>query len=235
MGMRLLPRREIDKAKASDRQREVDEGVKLAEKVDTLREIRSKEEVGLEKWRVETLKGIQEQISSLSKERNALEDKVKAKRDELFSLSAPLDRAWKFYVTSERAEIERVLVKVKQELSVLQNRILENDSVSEDLKAEGNRLRLDQQEIIGTRAETKRNLDESLKVVEDARLKARTITRNAERILKDSEGRQLSAKEREANVKLKEESLKRKEDELETREMAALAKELLYYSPIKKN
>ena len=56
--MRLLSRQEVDAAKAQERKREIDEGLKLARRVDSLREVQAQEEASLEKFRVETLRRI---------------------------------------------------------------------------------------------------------------------------------------------------------------------------------
>lgn len=76
---RLLSKREIDVAKAKDRQKEIDEGMKLAKRVDGLREVSAREETNLEELRHKLLTEIQitidpkiRQLESLKTEINEL-------------------------------------------------------------------------------------------------------------------------------------------------------------------
>lgn len=63
--MKLLNKDDIAHKKAQERQREVEEGLKLAKKVDSLREVRAAEEVALHTFRDETLKTIKASIVEL--------------------------------------------------------------------------------------------------------------------------------------------------------------------------
>ena len=75
--MRLLSRDEITKAKANDRQKEIAEGLKLTQKVDSLRELMAKEEEKMEKFRRETLIGIKKEIGELNERKKEIESDVK--------------------------------------------------------------------------------------------------------------------------------------------------------------
>lgn len=60
--MKLLAKSDIQKAKSIERQQLVNEGLKLAKRVDDLREVVAEEEQTLENFRRETLKEIHRQI-----------------------------------------------------------------------------------------------------------------------------------------------------------------------------
>lgn len=75
--MKLLSKIEINTLKSVERKKEIDEGVKLAKKVDTLREVASKEESNLRKFRIETLAIIQSEINLKIKERDSLLEEIK--------------------------------------------------------------------------------------------------------------------------------------------------------------
>jgi hypothetical protein len=70
--MKLLEKNEISKIKGIERKMEIDEGIKLAKRVDTLRELSAKEQTSLSKFRDESLKQIRIEIDSLITERNNL-------------------------------------------------------------------------------------------------------------------------------------------------------------------
>ena len=70
--MKLLDKQEITRQKSLERKLEVEEGIKLAKRVDTLRELSSKEQTSLSKFRDESLAQIRKEIDSLITERNNL-------------------------------------------------------------------------------------------------------------------------------------------------------------------
>lgn len=77
MAMKLLDKREIDKSKALEMSRAVQEGAKLAKRVDALREAQAQEEVALAKFRKETLTKIHEEITYHATTRDALYNEVR--------------------------------------------------------------------------------------------------------------------------------------------------------------
>lgn len=61
--MKLLAKSDIQKAKSIERQQLVNEGLKLAKRVDDLRDVVAQEEAALEKFRRERLKQIHKEIA----------------------------------------------------------------------------------------------------------------------------------------------------------------------------
>lgn len=72
MGTKLLPKQEIVLLKGAERKREIDEGLKLAKKIDLLRQTASEEEANLKKFREESLKVIKEEMSKIITERDGI-------------------------------------------------------------------------------------------------------------------------------------------------------------------
>lgn len=119
--MKLLSKADVQKKLTDDRKREIDEGAKLARKVDTLRKVSSEEEVNLRKFREETLKSIQSEITSkigekeiLLNEIQTLSNEISCKKEERIRLSQPVDlqEEWK-KVSLEEKRIDNI----KRELS----------------------------------------------------------------------------------------------------------------------
>lgn len=233
--MRLLPKSEVDKAKALDRQREIEEGKKLATRVDTLRDTHAKEEAELQSFRSKTLAQIQIEVNGEIERLEDVKREVNEKRQELFSLSGPLDKAWKYYITSEKTKIALEKSEIERLNVQLQIKIDQNSLLSEEMFAEKRSYLLGQTENIRDRVLAKSVLTQAEDSASKMSDKTKLILTEAEKKRIEVQRLLDNSKEREKSLVLYENRLKQKEDELETREMEALAKELLYYSPVKKN
>lgn len=77
--MKLLPRAEIDRLKQQEKNLEIQEGLKLSRRVDSLRKMASEQEENLDRFRVATLTSVQKEIDSLVK----IRDKKQAEVDKL--------------------------------------------------------------------------------------------------------------------------------------------------------
>lgn len=94
MAMRLLAKSEIDKAKAVEKKREVDEGMKLARRVDNLREIAAQEEASLLKFRQQTVATIHDEIITEQSKLDLLKAEVGSLAEQKVILQKPLDEEW---------------------------------------------------------------------------------------------------------------------------------------------
>lgn len=128
--MKLLKKDDIIKAKAKDRQLEVDEGMKLARKVDVLRETQVIEEETLAKFRRETLELITKEVNervivkdSLNKEVEVLERRRTAA---LIPLAAEWDRV---------AQKNRNLEATENMLNHLDETLQAKDSILKEREA----------------------------------------------------------------------------------------------------
>lgn len=235
MGIRLLQKSEIAKAKAQDRQQELIEGKKLASKVDTLRELRAEEEASLDKFRIETLKTIQIELDYKFSEKKQLEDQIKERKEELDRVLGPLDKQLMHYIADKKAEIDSKTAEIEQKNTILGEKIAQTDALLEENKQENTKLIVLQVDARQIKAQAKDLLDRSKQEAQDLLSDAQKIFEKAD--VRDSESKRMNAdaKARKAQQDFKETDLTRKEEELEVREMNALAAELLYYSPVKKH
>lgn len=108
--IKLLNKSEINTKKSLDRKREVDEGVKLAKRVDTLREVHAQEEASLEKFRVETVRVINEEISTTAEKLDVLKKEVKELEEKKAEALKPLTEEW------EKLEAEKDVIVADQEI-----------------------------------------------------------------------------------------------------------------------
>jgi hypothetical protein len=91
MPMRLLPKQEVSILQASKKRAEIDEGLKLARRVDSLREIAATEEASLALFREKTLKAISADIKELETERSGVQSEVISLRNEIAEGTKVLD------------------------------------------------------------------------------------------------------------------------------------------------
>lgn len=89
--MKLLQKSEVAASKNYQHKLELDEGAKLATKVDKLREMASVEEANLSKFRMESLKNIKSELDSLVSEKNSLINEVNSLKEEREDLLKPIN------------------------------------------------------------------------------------------------------------------------------------------------
>lgn len=152
--MKLLPKDELAKRKSVDRSKEVEEGLKLSRKVDSLRELKAKEEESLEKFRAETLESIHFQIGEAQKEKEALLSEVIPLREEkLKGLSELKERAdsldTREQALNQREAIlgERAKAITHSEITVAESlkKAEESEKIAHLHSEEANRLRIEAQ------------------------------------------------------------------------------------------
>lgn len=121
--MKLLTKTETRTAFTDQRKLDIDEGKKLATRVDVLRETLSREEQNLEKFRSETVKTIHQEIKTLNDQKETLRKEVKELAEQRRELLIPLTAAWK--------EIEIEKENIKNEHERLDKRIQTIESLEE--------------------------------------------------------------------------------------------------------
>lgn len=103
--MKLLSKKEISVAISADKAREIAEGLKISRKVDSLRELKSKEEEELERFRNESIAAITKEINSLLSKKETIEKEIFDIRQEL-SRETSLTR-------DERLNLEKLKATLK--------------------------------------------------------------------------------------------------------------------------
>lgn len=219
MSMRLLPKSAVDKAKALDRQREVEEGAKLAKKVDALRELHSEEERGLTDFRSRTIKEIMGEINTLTTEKEALINDISAIKAERKLLLEPLDVKWQ---EVNKAQVicnnwEQDLERREEKVGELDKKLLNLLKVLDVEKGQIADERIRSKELV---ASSGRMYEEAKETLADARNKSQVILTEAEIKLSESNIRdeQVTAKERD--ILMLREHTKSWEKDLTNRERA---------------
>lgn len=211
--MKLLAKSEVAKAKAADRQREVAEGLKLAGRVDSLREVAAHEEASLAKFRRETIEVIHAEIVAETYKRDLLIGEVSVLEDRKREALKPLD--------DQREELRQIEAKnvawvddlFEREVAVIvrDGVLSEREVVLQKLEEKARYTQEDAERrqaeaaIMETMAGTK-NMEAS-EILRKAHAEAETLVSNAME-------REEWVTQREDAVFLKEEELREKEIEL---------------------
>ncbi len=126
--MKLLQKRQIDSALATQRKSEIDNGIKFATSVDNLRRARVEEEKSLKDYRKRAFTEIQVEIDSLLEDKaNLLKWNTEA-RAERVELLKPLDEEWK--------KVNHEKVQLEEEKRSVQNQREELDKTEKDTEIE---------------------------------------------------------------------------------------------------
>lgn len=222
--MRLLDKLQINLSKAVERKLEVDEGRKLAERVDALRELSATEAANLERFRGESLAQAKADIGVLVAEKGSLLGEVERLRSDRDFLLKPVDlREMELDGRKEALdERERGLLAEKSLVIKLEDKAKEAFSrASVALKAAENReddAKTDQQAAAASRKSAGGLMRESQKWLDKAKEEARQV-------LEDVDRRDAAMAVRERELLMRQEGLAREQQALSLRERAIIDRE----------
>ncbi len=216
MTTRLLPKRELETKKASERKVAIDEGITLARKVDKLRETVAFEEVRLKQFREASVAQTKE-IAELVEQKQQVAYDIQKLEQVRANLRTPLDEEWA-KVRKERAELEESKelydlnsrsLSFAQKVYFADTKVLEDRearAVAKDLALD---LRGDEIEAI--------HLD-ALKVLVDARNNAQATAKTLEVQAREISTREINVLGHERSIESREDFNRQREIELNKRE-----------------
>ncbi len=203
--MNLLPKQTIPKVLAQERNTEIQQGVTLARRVDALRALSKEEERKLNEYRDATLASITQDIAELEKKRGDIESYLKSTQDKANAILPALE--------------------------VREKNIAQREEELQHLKAEYEKLKMDEYEINGLISEKLQELNDSVirqktqeqiakEAAQNARIKERQIEQSAlerqkslDKISSDAKKTLLALEEREQIIALREQRAAEKEKE----------------------
>ena len=202
--IKLLPKNKIAENKAKQASREIQEGVKVATRIDGLRELWSKTENDFELYKTSTLARINEEIVTLKNKKDKLSGELKDMQSRYDSLMS--DIATK---RTELAKFEKGLVAWESKLEKREESAsLAEIDVAEALeKAENARIRNEDNERISANLVIQS---------QEKRVQAQNILDTAKNLRDTVENEK---KDIEAGLALREYGIKTKEQELSSREL----------------
>ncbi len=217
MTTRLLPKRELETKKASERKVAIDEGITLARKVDKLRETVAFEEVRLKQFREASVAQTKKEIAELVEQKQQVAYDIQKLEQVRANLRTPLDEEWA-KVRKERAELEESKelydlnsrsLSFAQKVYFADTKVLEDRearAVAKDLALD---LRGDEIEAI--------HLD-ALKVLVDARNNAQATAKTLEVQAREISTREINVLGHERSIESREDFNRQREIELNKRE-----------------
>lgn len=219
MNVRLLPKTEIDSKRAEEQRQRIQEGMRIAEKVDTLRETAASEEAAFEKYRTEMLQTIQGEIQEKTAERDILEALLKNLRPEFERLSNPPDliearekiRIQKQKNKEEADRLFNLETFLEREKETIEERKQSLSEKEDAIEIARRNVEIRTSEVYNMREEAKLELDRSQK-------EAHALTLKAELLLTEVQEREDVVSNRENQVQFREEKNTVHEQELSKRE-----------------
>lgn len=92
--MKLLDKSVIQKEKSNERRVEIEEGMKIAKKVDSLRELVAKEQENARKFREETIQKVTAEVAEILRKKDEILKEVSELEEKRKKLLIPLDAEW---------------------------------------------------------------------------------------------------------------------------------------------
>ncbi len=218
MPMRLLPKQEINVRKAQEKRAEMDEGLKLARRVDNLREIAATEEASLASFRSATVKSINDEVRKLDEERIKLISDVTTLREEIKAGKTVLDAREE--VLKNQAESLRYL-----EIT-LASRVTALKALAAKLKEQSHQSNEYYGRIIAAhrimneaRNEVSIMYGEAQTHLAQAEAKITTVQQLSKEVEDNLRARDITVASRERDVSIKEARLSQVEKDLHTKEI----------------
>lgn len=222
--MKLLDRKEINMAKASERRLEVEEGRKLATRVDSLRELFSKEQGSLAKYRDETVKVVIQDVVDAIARLDQINQECKAAEERRDIAMLPLTEKRKELDDREAKiiESEKITLDARNEA---ETNVRETEHLKKDQESavrEAQILQDDAKKTNNTAKRLEKAANEILKNAEKVKINA---TDEATSLLDDVYRIEAECEARENAVKLREDKVAAEDERLSARERAIIDRE----------
>lgn len=220
MGTRLLPKSELVKEKSIEKKNDIDQGLALARKIDTLRETAAQEESNLSKFRSESLFNIRNEIDDLIVRKGSLTNEIEALEAKRINLIKPLDVEWS-KVRQKEIELTNYALELQERLDYLTQNQKDYQLKFEELELEEQRITDRERETIRLLAQANENKDKSTYLVrENSTILAKSIKEVNER------EEEITRKKSEISVKEREIKLTVKRLEREDRDLSIIRVQL---------
>jgi DNA repair exonuclease SbcCD ATPase subunit len=215
--LKLLNKTEIISLKGTERKHEIDEAVKLARKVDTLRETSAKEEVNLAKFRSESLKKVQEDIDVLIQEKNALQAQTTALESQRKALLEPLDTKWE-EIEAEDERLQKVIDGLENRNEYLNDKEFCLNNKDANLFLEENRIKDLKEQEVKKLAEIDQYNKQAEQLLKDTEQQTTQILTGLQKKEAELEHKQKQIEYSQVDNENKQKRLNEREQELNNRE-----------------
>lgn len=205
--LRLLQKSEIVQAKSLERKLEIDEGLKLARRIDNLRKIATEEEKSLEQFRRETTSHIYNEIALLTEQKEVLTQEVIQLLHTREKLLEPLHNEWEL--------VKKQKVKVEEDILELHTKIDAVNEQEEILKEKLLQIEIDTKNIAIEKQSSFKELTEAVKAKKQADLYLQEAMETRIEANSFVATAKANASEKERTFKVREKNIEDKEQELQ--------------------
>lgn len=208
--MKLLDKKLANISLQTERKQQIDQGVKIAEKVDAVRDTLAKEEKRLSEFRTLSVAHVQLEIDQKLREKSNIERDILVRKEELGKLREPLDTAW-LEVKKATQDLTTVKDALYQKQANLDNGLrlnLQRERMNEE---ETQRIQTLKEATQHDKRMAQEARDDAVREVLNARAKAT-------KILSDAKEREEAVEVREESTQTKEEWIKQQEAKLAKRD-----------------
>lgn len=197
--MRLQDKRQVAADTATQRKKDIDEGMKIASKVDILRETIVTEEGKLRRFREETIKSVQAEIDDYIRQKDKLSEEVYVLEQKKDNARIPLDAEWE---RLRQGQHELLIEKqnVGEKSDILKGREKEIVHAEQEIEVEKERAK----DFTHRAVQSLARADE---VIREARESAAAIRNKAQIVLGQSELKNAEADLREKSVEVREQEV----------------------------
>ncbi len=176
----------------------------------------------------------QEEIAAKHLENETLDSQIRLKRDEWNQLMQPIDQNWMWFVKSEKSRIEGEVKENSERERDLRAAISSNIARERANEEQAKELDRKVRHTDRLSIELTQKVAEAKDVVAAAQKDAHKLISKVILRDKESKEREQKATEYEQHLALLKQNLDKEKEEMTAREFKVLAKELEFYSPVKR-
>lgn len=216
--MRLQDKRHVAADTATQRKKDIDEGMKIASKVDILRETLVTEEGKLRRFREETIRSVQTEIDDYIRQKDKFAEEIYVLEQKKDEARIPLDAEWET-VRQGQSDLLTEKQTLWEKSDILKEREKEIEHAEREVEIEKERAK----DLTHRSAESLAHADGILK---EARESAATIRNKAQVVLGQSELKNTEAELREKSVEVREQEVDAVWDRVRAKEVDLAQREL---------
>lgn len=224
MPIKLLSKQEINQRQATQKRIEVDQGRKLATRVDTLREIAAQDEASLASFRAKTLKAIHDETQKAVEERDVLLGEIKVLREEIEVGLKPIQKA-ENQLRTKISAIEERENQVNNRIELIKKKEEELKNDFQKINALHLRLTYVQDQLSEMSIEAENHIGMAEVFYENAELKKKEVDLLEKTVKEELHAKDIEVASRERDITIKEERVQRQYEALNERELQLIDRE----------
>lgn len=217
--MKLLTKEDIAKQKSTERKSEIDEGLKLARKVDVLRETASKEESNLARFRAETLDRVKADILVLTKEKKLLIEEIESLKVTKDDIKRSSELEWQ--------KVGEAKEDIGEKESDIARKALELEGIKSKLTSKSKELELRETHIANKEAKVAKMVSESDTNLQNAKASLERTRSKKTEIEAEIHQKSNDLLLREAYISARERELKLEREAIEYEKSGIINKNIL--------